>query len=92
MIIIKDLEKLEKYGFEYKDEYCELHYDYDCGDNRTYIYVEIPSGILTVVPSLYGDCPAEKYLNQLDIIVQLVIDGVATLNHVPPYWVEKEKI
>ena len=91
MLIVKNLDKLKEHGFKYNDGSWGLYYDYDCGDNRTYIYVEVPSGIVTVVPSLYGDCPAEKYDNQLDIIAKLVIDGVIELKFIEPYGEEKSK-
>ena len=79
MLIVKNLSVLKKYGFEPPCEYKD-YWDYDCGDNRTYIWVdEENNNALVYTPELYGDCQYEHFFNQFDIVFKMLLDGVVEL-------------
>ena len=78
MIIVKDLDKLKDYGFELDDWGDYKVWSYDCGDNQTYVVVQ-DDHELAIHPTYVGDCPADYFDHQLDIIARLILDGVATL-------------
>ena len=75
MLKIKDnipLKQLERFGFErIKNERLD-QYEWDCGDNRSYITIGIDHQI-SLISGLYGDVPEYDFdKNQLDIIYDLI--------------------
>jgi len=89
MIKIKDISVLKDYGFELDnvrsflkvygiepdiDENLERLWEYDCGDNRTYIFIYEDDKIIRI-GTPYGDVPAQQLTYQLDIIFKLIKDG-----------------
>ena len=74
-IKIKDVSVLQRYGFKLKTEYnLEKYWEYDCLDNRTYVFV-YEDDLIVRFGSLYGDVPQYQYVNQLDVIFKLIKDG-----------------
>ena len=74
-IKIKDISVLKRYGFKLDiDQNLERNWEYDCGDNRTYIFIYEDDLIVRMGTPL-GDVPQEQYTYQLDIIFKLIKDG-----------------
>ena len=74
-IKIKDVSVLQRYGFKIEvDDNSEGYWEYDCLDNRTYVFV-YNDDLIVRFGTLYGDIPQEQYVNQLDIIFKLIKDG-----------------
>ena len=74
-IKIKDISVLLRYGFKIEvDDNSEGYWEYDCLDNRTYVFV-YNDDLIVRIGTLYGDIPQYQYVNQLDIIFKLITDG-----------------
>lgn len=79
MIKIKDISVLKKYGFKPNtDNNLEKYWEYDCLDNRTYVFV-YEDDLIVRFGTPYGDIPRIQYVNQLDIIFKLIKDGYCEL-------------
>lgn len=74
-IKIKDISVLQRYGFKLDiDNNLEKNWEYDCLDNRTYVFV-YEKDLIVRIGAIYGDIPQKIYINQLDIIFKLIKDG-----------------
>ena len=74
-IKIKDVSVLQRYGFELNiDNNLEKNWEYDCLDNRTYVFV-YEDDLIVRIGTPYGDIPQKIYINELDIIFKLIKDG-----------------
>ena len=74
-IKIKDISVLQRYGFKLEIERnSEKYWEYDCLDNRTYVFVS-EDDLIGRIGEPYGDVPARQLTNQLDIIFKLIKDG-----------------
>ena len=81
-IKIKDVSVLQRYGFKIEvDDNSEGYWEYDCLDNRTYVFV-YNDDLIVRFGTLYGDIPQEQYVNQLDIIFKLIKDGHCELEEI----------
>lgn len=81
-IKIKDISVLQRYGFELNiDHRLEKFWEYDCGDNRTYVLV-YEDDLIVSLCTPYGDIPQEHYIHQLDIIFKLIKDGHCELEEI----------
>ena len=80
----KDLKELEKYGFKL---YKNLYYDddgitqldcciFDCMDNRTYVQIDVKTREIALNSGLFGDLPETYFDTQLDILYDLIKDGL----------------
>ena len=52
----------------------EINWEYDCLDNRTYVFV-YEDDLIVRFGTPFGDVPQNQYINQLDIIFKLIKDG-----------------
>ena len=66
-----DLKELEKFGFKFNVGYEDIITVYDCGDNRTYLGIDINRTIF-INSGLYGDCPTNFFEKQLVILYDLI--------------------
>ena len=74
-IKVKDVSVLQRYGFKLKKyNGFEKYWDYDCLDNRTYVFV-FEDDLIVRFGTPYGDGPQLQYVNQLDVIFELIKDG-----------------
>ena len=74
-IKIKDISVLQRYGFQLDiDQNLERNWEYDCLDNRTYVFV-YEDDLIVRFGTPFGDVPQDQYVNQLDIIFKLIKDG-----------------
>ena len=74
-IKIKDISVLQRYGFQLDiDQNLERNWEYDCLDNRTYVFV-YEHDLIVRCGTPFGDVPQEQYTYQLDIIYKLIKDG-----------------
>lgn len=64
-----DLKELEKYGFELESD--KTYYQFDLGDNRTYIIVDCKYRQIGIPTSLYGDIPS-ICIENLSILYDLI--------------------